>query len=192
MNDTNDTLNEAKNTEPEMPGAENETLTPATETPVPVVETPVEAQKQPAAPVVRVFVYDDHKFEDPGPEYSIEEVRKSLEAFYPELANVKIEEKKLPDGRLQITFVKKAGGKGGITPRQIFEKLKDAEPFVPGGKILPDIVRSNFTLGSLRAQEKEIEAEIENIGKTYKDNITMKGRLLCIRPVSSRKFLAGF
>jgi PRTRC genetic system protein C len=171
---------------------ETEKIEPPKEPPAPETSAVAAAPVAPEAAKGRVFIYDDRKFDDPGPEYSIEEVRKSLEAFYPELANAKTEEKKLPDGRLQVTFVKKAGGKGGITPRCIFEKLKDLTPFVPGGKILPEIVRSNFTLGSLRAREKEIETEVEKIAKTYKANITMKGRLLCIRPISSRKFLAGF
>ncbi len=60
----------------------------------------------------RVFKYQDQTWGDPGAEYSVEDVRKQLSTFYPELARAEVKETELPDGRVQVEFVKRAGTKG--------------------------------------------------------------------------------
>jgi PRTRC genetic system protein C len=60
----------------------------------------------------RVFVYNGTTYQDPGEGFSINDVKAHLTQFFPELAQAVAEEKKLPDGTVQITFVKKAGTKG--------------------------------------------------------------------------------
>jgi PRTRC genetic system protein C len=64
-------------------------------------------------PKVRVFRYEDQTYEDPGPEFTNEDVRASLVAVFPELAKATIETTDLPDGRVEVRFVKRAGTKGG-------------------------------------------------------------------------------
>jgi len=64
----------------------------------------------------RVFKYGDQTWADPGAEYSVEEVRKQLQTYYPELARAEVKETELPEGRVQVEFVKKAGTKGA-SPR---------------------------------------------------------------------------
>lgn len=60
----------------------------------------------------RVFVYGDQAWDEPGAEYTDEEVRKHLAGFFPELANATTERRALDDGRTEVKFVKRAGTKG--------------------------------------------------------------------------------
>jgi len=66
--------------------------------------------------VERVFVYNSQSgrqtWGDPGPGFSVDDVRQELATIYPELAKATAKETKLPDGRLQVEFIKKAGTKG--------------------------------------------------------------------------------
>lgn len=66
----------------------------------------------PAVSKKRLFVYDGAYFEDPGPEYSIQEVLAFLARTYPELEQGTWHSRTLPDGTEEITFVKVAGEKG--------------------------------------------------------------------------------
>lgn len=60
----------------------------------------------------RVFKYQGQTYDDPGPEYSVEEVKKHLAGIFPEVSQAEVQEKELDDGSLEITFVKRAGTKG--------------------------------------------------------------------------------
>lgn len=60
----------------------------------------------------RVFIYGDHRFDDPGAEYTVEQIRTHLAAYFPELAHATTEEKNLPDGTVAITFRKQVARKG--------------------------------------------------------------------------------
>lgn len=64
-------------------------------------------------PTRRVFLYDNQLFEDPGPEYSNQDVLNFLAQTYPELGNGTWTSRTLPDGTEEITFVKVTGEKGG-------------------------------------------------------------------------------
>lgn len=64
------------------------------------------------APARRVFIYGDHRFEGPGGEYTVEQIRTHLAAYFPELAHATTEEKNLPDGTVEITFHKQVARKG--------------------------------------------------------------------------------
>lgn len=65
-------------------------------------------------PGKRLFVYDGQYFEDPGPEFSTEDVMGFLAQTYPELAHGSWHSRTLPDGTEEITFVKVAGEKGTV------------------------------------------------------------------------------
>jgi len=67
----------------------------------------------PPAQPKRVFVYDGAYFEDPGPEYTVQDVLNFLAQTYPELEQGTWHSRTLPDGTEEITFVKVAGEKGG-------------------------------------------------------------------------------
>jgi len=98
----------------------------------------------------RLFLYDGQVFEDPGPEYTIQDVLNFLSQTYPELSNGTWTTRTLPDGTEEITFVKVTGEKGsqvslfdlppdrpllpapaGQSPRRIF--LYDGQVFEDPG-----------------------------------------------------------
>ena len=60
----------------------------------------------------RIFKYADHTIPDPGSQYTIEQVRQSLVAYFPELARATHTTKKLSDGRREVKFQKQTTTKG--------------------------------------------------------------------------------
>ncbi len=59
----------------------------------------------------RVFVADNREFPDPDPNLSVEEVKKLLADFLPELHNAEVKEIE-KDGKHYVQFIKKVGTKG--------------------------------------------------------------------------------
>lgn len=60
----------------------------------------------------RVFIYGDHRFDDPGAQYTTEQVRQHLVQYFPEMAHATVEEKTLPDGTVEVAFRKQVARKG--------------------------------------------------------------------------------
>lgn len=61
----------------------------------------------------RVFMYDGQEVaQDPGPEYSIDDVREALAQYFPELAQATHTSEDREDGTVAVTFAKRAGTKG--------------------------------------------------------------------------------
>jgi PRTRC genetic system protein C len=58
---------------------------------------------QDGAPVRRVFRYGDHEFDDPGREYTVDQVRQALLPYFPELAHATADEKTLDADHLSQT-----------------------------------------------------------------------------------------
>ncbi|MBN1220820.1 MAG: hypothetical protein JXM69_18000 [Anaerolineae bacterium] len=81
----------------------------------------------------RVFLYDNQVFEDPGPEYSVQDVLNFLAMTYPELGNGTWHSRTIPDGPAgaveEITFVKVTGEKGGQVT--IYDLPSDSPPLLP-------------------------------------------------------------
>ena len=65
--------------------------------------------------MARIFVYDNREFPDPDPGLSVEEVRRQLMEFFPELANAETREDRRGDDTL-YTFSKRIGTKGRRAP----------------------------------------------------------------------------
>jgi PRTRC genetic system protein C len=59
----------------------------------------------------RVFVYDGRDFPDPDPTLSVEDVRKQLSDFFPELTNAETREERRGDD-VRYTFARRIGTKG--------------------------------------------------------------------------------
>lgn len=76
----------------------------------------------------RVFKYGDQSWEDPGPQFSNEDVRQQLTTVFPELARADIVTTDLEDGRQQVEFIKRAGTKGN---ENICAKLLDKYVVLP-------------------------------------------------------------
>ena len=61
--------------------------------------------------MARIFVYDGREFPDPDAHLSVEEVRRQLADFFPELANAETREGRRGEDTV-YTFVKRIGTKG--------------------------------------------------------------------------------
>jgi PRTRC genetic system protein C len=85
------------------------------------------------APGRRVFVYGDHRFDDPGTEYTVEQIRTHLTAYFPELAHATTEEKNPPNGTVEIIFRKQVARKGsGYEPdNRLVSLLAELEAVPP-------------------------------------------------------------
>ena len=66
--------------------------------------------------MARIFVYDGREFPDPDPKVPIEDVRRQLSEYFPELTNADTREEKRGDDTV-YTFSKRIGTKGipGVT-----------------------------------------------------------------------------
>lgn len=60
---------------------------------------------------MRIFVYDGREFDDPDPTMSVEQVRQSLVAFFPELSNAETKQSKRGEDDI-IVFERRVGTKG--------------------------------------------------------------------------------
>lgn len=90
--------------------------------------------QQTSNPARRIFVYDGHRFDDPGAEYSVEQVQNHLVVYFPAVAHAAVEEKTLPDGTREITFRKQVARKGCATNMQdklalLFSELANIAPY---------------------------------------------------------------
>lgn len=61
--------------------------------------------------MARIFVYDGREFPDPDHNLSVEDVKKTMSDFFPELANAEVRESKRGDDTL-YEFVRRVGTKG--------------------------------------------------------------------------------
>lgn len=72
----------------------------------------IQESPQNDVPTRCVFRYGDHEFDDPGREYTVDQVRQALLPYFPELAHATTDEQTLEDGTLQIAFRKQVTRKG--------------------------------------------------------------------------------
>jgi PRTRC genetic system protein C len=63
--------------------------------------------------MTRIFVYDGREFPDPDPGLSVEDVRRQLSDFFPELTNAETREERRGDDEVRYTFTRRIGTKGG-------------------------------------------------------------------------------
>ncbi len=68
--------------------------------------------------MARVFIYDGREFPDPDPKLPVEEVRKQLSEFFPELGNADTREEKRGEDTA-YTFSKRIGTKGRRAPNVV-------------------------------------------------------------------------
>jgi PRTRC genetic system protein C len=66
--------------------------------------------------MARLFVYDGREFPDPDPKVSVEDIRRQLSEYFPELTNADTREEKRGDDTV-YTFSKRIGTKGATAPR---------------------------------------------------------------------------
>jgi len=59
-----------------------------------------------------IYKYGEYEFNDADDQFTAEDVKRQLTAYYPELANATTEDSTNADGVKIVTFVKRAGTKG--------------------------------------------------------------------------------
>lgn len=62
--------------------------------------------------MARIFKYGDNAFQDPGEQFTVDDVKRSLAQTFPEVSQATVSTKTLDDGTEEITFVKRSGTKG--------------------------------------------------------------------------------
>lgn len=73
--------------------------------------------------MARVFVYDGRQFPDPDSKLAVDDVRKQLAEFFPELANAETREEKRGED-VVYTFTKRIGTKGSLTEPDVASILR--------------------------------------------------------------------
>ena len=82
--------------------------------------------------MARLFIYDGREFPDPDPKVSVEDVRRQLSEYFPELTNADTREEKRGDDTV-YTFSKRIGTKGASAGRDArAEPAAAAAPAAPG------------------------------------------------------------
>ena len=73
--------------------------------------------------MARIFVYDGRQFPDPDSKLAVDEVRKQLAEFFPELANAETREEKRGDDTV-YAFTKRIGTKGSPSEPDVVSILR--------------------------------------------------------------------
>ncbi len=80
--------------------------------------------------MARVFVHDSKEYPDPDPRLSVDEVRKQMADFIPELANADTKEELRGEDTV-YTFSRRIGTKGrdaGYSTRELVEAIRSVPP----------------------------------------------------------------
>jgi len=73
--------------------------------------------------MARIFVYDGREFPDPDSKLAVDDVRKQLAEFFPELANAETREEKRGDDTV-YAFTKRIGTKGSLSEPDVVSILR--------------------------------------------------------------------
>ena len=101
-----------------------------------------QAQSSATPAARRLFVYGDHRFDDPGSAYTTEQVRLHLVQYFPELAHAAVEEKALPDGTVEVTFRKQVARKGSSDAGRLSLLLDELAAALPYDDPLAELAAS--------------------------------------------------
>jgi PRTRC genetic system protein C len=150
-------------------------------------------------PKKRVFVYDGQYFEDPGPEYTIEDVLNFLAQTYPELENGAWHSRRMPDDTEEITFVKVTGEKGmDVTARLIAARLTaGTQPTrIQAIELLNQLMAVEtdgaLTVSYLLEAEPRIEAALHQAEQVAQASQRIVARCIALKPVPLPRVPLGF
>ena len=80
----------------------------------------------PVAPTAgRVFVYNGQEYPDPDPALAVDQVRRELARFIPELTNADVREERRADGATQHVFTRRLGTKGAAPESPVADRASD-------------------------------------------------------------------
>jgi PRTRC genetic system protein C len=167
---------------------------PSTQEPVIVV-----SESTTRKPKQRVFVYDGQDFEDPGPQYSIEDVLRFLAQTYPELEDGAWNSRLMPDETEEITFVKVTGEKGGeVTAHLIARRLTaGVQPSrIQATNLLNQLIAAEaegaLTVPYLLEAEPQIEAALHQAEQVAQASQRILARCLALKAVPLPQVPLGF
>lgn len=147
----------------------------------------------------RVFFYNDRFFQDPGPEYTVQDVLVALAGSYPELANGTWHTQILPDGTEQISFAKVSGEKGaeinaGLISTRLFAGTNPAT--VMATKVLQQLAEldqsGQLTPVKLLTLAPQIESAIYQGEQLAQVNTRILKQCLYLKPISHPQIPLGF
>lgn len=144
----------------------------------------------------RVFIYGDHRFDDPGAEYTTEQVRQHLVQYFPELAHASVEEKTLPDGTVEVTFRKQVARKGSGDSGRLALLLGELEGIPPYEDPLAELAAAlgppPHSLAAILDARDTLEAQADLVyGQTSRTAQVVK-RCLDLPPSPTRSVPLGF
>ena len=132
--------------------------------------------------MARIFVYDGREFPDPDSKLSVEDVRKQLAEFFPELANAETREEKRGEDAV-YTFTKRIGTKGRRRQPDVVAILRQVPEkrlriFELAAKLLDD--RGELDLEAAVARQPEVNlatAEAEGYARATRQAMEALRRL---------------
>lgn len=132
--------------------------------------------------MARIFVYDGREFPDPDPRLPVDEVRKQLAEFFPELANAETREERRGEDTA-YSFSRRIGTKGKCSGPKIVAILRR----VPAKRLLIFEVAASLLDGegeidvdAAAARQPEVNlaiAEAEAYAKTTRQAVDLLQRL---------------
>lgn len=144
--------------------------------------------------MARVFVYNENRFDDPGAEYTAEDVRAQLVTHFPELTQATATERTLNDGTVEITFAKRAGTKGGAYgPADLAADLGALPPLhLDAVALLARLERDDLPPADLAELQPDIESAEQELDNYAVIAQGVAKRCVALPPVPSRRLPVGF
>ncbi len=146
----------------------------------------------------RHFYYDGQRFEDPGPEYSPQDILNFLAVTYPELRQGSWTQRPRPDGTAEITFHKVTGEKGAtVTAAQLLEALDNVQPRRIAACTLTQqltalVAAEQLTPETMLAMGPEIEAALQEAERLSSSGVRITGQILAIPASPHNRVPLGF
>ncbi len=150
------------------------------------------------SPRKRLFAYDSQYWQDPGPEYTVEDVLSFLADTYPELKNGTWSSRTLPDGTEEFTFVKVTGEKGGGLAAEVAARLctGTTPTDIYGVDLLHRLAEieeeRQLSADLLLANAPQIEAALDQTARIAQYSQRMVARCLALKPTPLPGIPVGF
>jgi PRTRC genetic system protein C len=146
----------------------------------------------------RIFIYGDHRFDDPSAVYTVEQIRSHLSQYFPELAHATIEEKTLPDGTVEISFRKHVARKGTGDERgnRLSLLLAELEAVPPYDDLLAELTAAlgtePLTLAAVLDAHQSLQAQANRVFDLAGRTEQVVRRCLDLPPCSTNVAPLGF
>ena len=154
-----------------------------------------QAQSSATPAARRLFVYGDHRFDDPGSAYTTEQVRLHLVQYFPELAHAAVEEKALPDGTVEVTFRKQVARKGSSDAGRLSLLLDALAVVAPYDDPLAELAASlgsPLSLAALLDVQDTLQARADLVYGQARRTARVVNRCLDLPPSPTRGVPLGF